>query len=344
MGLFELERALVRVALVLLLLLAAESSWLVTRILWRRWKHGLQTQLEAETSALLFDAPDEVSKRFGPRALGWRGVVLRDHLTVLGARMRGEQLQRLQALYRGLGFLERDRRAIRERSGPGVARRMVTMAPRELAVLPLKLDQLSQPLRLMVLMGIGSSTPAVRVVELLSSHPEVDELQSHPVDIAIGRLCEIQLQALMEVRDRFRCQVVAALVLQESCLKIPERRREWMGAAFGSDRPALRRTACEIARHSLSIDDAHELMLAAYDPTPEVQAAALAALGALRDWEAEEVLLDGLGSEVHQVRLAAALAMKQLGPESVEGMWQLRDGHPDPRVREVVGMVLDAEG
>ncbi|MEM6369842.1 MAG: HEAT repeat domain-containing protein [Myxococcota bacterium] len=340
----HLERSLLAIAGLLLVLLLLESVWLLLRMAWLRWRRGLESRLQAEIPSILFDPFDAVVEQYSSKMTGLRGLVLRDHLTTLCARLRGDQLQRIQSLYLALGFLARDRAALSERAQPEVARRLVTVAPRELAIQPLAIDRLSQAVRLMMVMGIGSSTPTSRIIELLTSLEDLDEFQVHPVDIAIGRLSQPQLQALMKLRSSFRCPSVEALILQESCLKVPGQRRVWLDGAFGSDRPALRRTACDVARLSLRIDDAHELMLAAYDPVPEVRAAALAALGALRDPEAESVLVDALQDGEHRVRIASARAMEQLGSAGVERLWQMRDGHPDPRIRRVAGTVLDRVG
>jgi len=329
-------RPLCRVLLILVMaevaIVSAQIAWLLLLTVRARRRARVETRFREEMQPFFFytlDAP-EYTDEWVRKARKYPEDVVRSYLGAFILRTTGPYRDRVNGLYRAMGFLGKD---LTDLSSRRWHRRMLALrrllhvatGTEKEAILQRKGDV--YPVQVMAASILGRVCEAEDLVIFLNGLAMPRRMMEQPVYSLLKGIPGPTFLGLMGQFDEIRNPSVRRILLILSATQNPSACQQWLHAAGTDPNMEVRIGAC-VAAGILPSETSTQLLLDRLSDTKwEVRAQAAKALGEIKDATTLDALARTLRDRSFWVRQNAARAMLELGET---GRARLHSATQDP--------------
>ncbi len=330
---------------VLAALATGSLLWLMWRSVWQGHITRLRDRFWRGLGRDLVEAFDDpvAEARWLDEAASHRPEVLRHCLNEYMIRTSGDYREGLARLYRRLGLLQLDLRALgswRWRTRMYALRRLAGVVQREHREAILRLADEGGEVRLLVAQIIGRIGTADDVFQLLSDWRVTSRLTEYPVHVMVGTMPPDEMRQLLTRWDELRSVEVQRVVLSAAAKRVPAACWGLLPEAARHPSLEVRIAACRAAARMTSAVTLDLLIELAGDEAWEVRAQAVKAMAAHRGRRAQGVLCRALTDRNFWVRQNAAGSLGQHGDSGVRRLREVVAHSDDRYARDAATYVL----
>lgn len=331
-------------------LVALGVLWLTLRAFWEhridRQRDAFWRELGQDLVRIVGDPEAEVA--WLARARRHRPDVLRSCLNAYLIRTAGDYKDNVARLYRTLGLLDGDLRALRSRRWSVRMRTLRRVAsvvtPAERAPIA-ALAHEGGEVRLLVAQIIGRVGTAADALPLLQTWSVTSRLSEYPVHVMLSAFGPEGLTALLAHWSALEGRPAIQRILMDAAAKVaPAACTALLPSASRHPSLEVRIAAARACGAITGADTFAILLVLARDPTWEVRAQAATALGQHGSVAALDPLAAALGDTSFWVRQNAATALGRLGATGIARLQHELAHAPDRYARDAAAHVLTELG
>lgn|GEM_PF-1047750 len=269
--------------------------------------------------------------------------VLRHCLGEYMTRTAGDYRDGVARLYRELGLLDADLRALdsrRWRVRMRALRRLAGVVTRAHRERILALADQGDAIRLLVAQIIGRIGTAEDVIALLGGWKVTSRLTEYPVHVMVTSLPVGELRRLIATWGELESADIQRIVLSESSRRVPSACWEMLPAAATHASKEVRIAACRAAGNMAANLTQDLLLTLADDDAWEVRAQAVKGLARHRSEQAGDALVEALSDGSFWVRQNAASSLGQHGAGGIARLREVLERSEDRYARDAAEHVL----